>query len=130
MKYNVIVESFSEGACFRVLYGDSDDVLADIGITGIFRRPASVRFDPIISRQRFLVYASKRITSRRLAVDKSDYNFEFGSPVDKASRQRNYLALRNGSERFPSISDGFKASRILRIRRAPASPLTLQFKFN
>ena len=42
---------------------------------------------PIISRQRFLVYASKRITSRRLAVDKSDYNFEFGSPVDKASRQ-------------------------------------------
>ena len=44
-------------------------------------------FGPIISRQRFLVYASKRITSRRLAVDKSDYNFEFGSPVDKASRQ-------------------------------------------
>ena len=48
-----------------------------IGITGIFRRPASVRSDPIISRQQFLVYAFERITSSRLAVDKSECNLEF-----------------------------------------------------
>ena len=48
-----------------------------IAITGIFRRPASVRSDPIISRQQFLVYAFERITSSRLAVDKFEYNLEF-----------------------------------------------------
>ena len=43
-----------------------------------FRRPASVRGVLVLSRQQFLVCTSKRITSRRLAVDKSEYNLELG----------------------------------------------------
>ena len=85
-------------------------------------------FGPIISRQRFLVSAFKRITSRRLAVDKSEYNSVFGSPVDKESRQQNQLALRQESERPPSISDNLDLREFTRFRRAPASPLTPWFR--
>ena len=66
-----------------------------IGSTGDFRRPASVRGVLVLSRQRFLVCTSKRITSRRLAVDKSDYNLKFGSPVDNKCRQKFNLKVKN-----------------------------------